>query len=249
MRSSANPVFRRIEKNCPEQLSDVKLASFKGVAIKSLILIMIAITAGIAAPFIFTAIPGALIPVAIAAGLGSFIIVLIGMMSVKMAPAMGILYSLVQGLFLGAVTAILDPIVYENFGFSNLGMSALIGVGAIFGIMFALYYFGIIKVTNRLRGILIGSLLAVFVVSLVIMITGATTTMFNNPGLAIAFSVLMIVLGAFFLTLDFNRAAQLVEMGAPAAYEWQVALGLMVTLVWLYVEILRLIIILVSRNR
>jgi uncharacterized YccA/Bax inhibitor family protein len=70
----------------------------------------------------------------------------------------------------------------------------------------------------------------------------------NSYGLAIGISVFLIIYGALMLTLDFDRAEAIVSSGADKKYEWMVALGLMVTIVWLYIEILRLIMIVASKR-
>jgi uncharacterized YccA/Bax inhibitor family protein len=69
-----------------------------------------------------------------------------------------------------------------------------------------------------------------------------------SSGLGIGITVFLIIYGALMLTLDFDRAETVVSSGADKRYEWMIAMGLMVTIIWLYIEIIRLILILSSRR-
>lgn len=250
MRNS-NPVFSNLEKQKATMvIDDVKAVSFHGIAIKSIICLLVAIGAGILAPTILGNNEGLLYFILFFSGITSFIMVFVGMRSTKMAAPMAIGYSVVNGLFLGILTYVVNIIVYQEFGFANVGLAAIIGTASVFGVMFVLYYTGIIKVTQRLRSIVVGSLIAILVATLLMWLFGMGNLIRGeNFGLSVLFSAIMIIIGALMLTINFDSASKLVEMKAPKQYEWQVALGLMVTIVWLYVEILRLAIILLGRNR
>jgi len=74
------------------------------------------------------------------------------------------------------------------------------------------------------------------------------TTIYIDTSIALVFSAIFIVFGALMLTLDFDRAEMIVSSGAEKSYEWTVAVGLMVTIVWIYVELLRFLMIIYSRR-
>lgn len=154
-----------------------------------------------------------------------------------LAPA----YAVVEGFFVGVVSR-----AYENYqdGIVTLAIGATLGVAAT---MFVLYRTRIIKVTDRLRSIVVGATMGLMlfygVTFLIRLIAGADSVRFlSNAGpLGIAFSVLAAGLAAFNLLLDFDQIDNGVRRGDPKGMEWFAAFGLLVTLVWLYLELLRLI--------
>jgi uncharacterized YccA/Bax inhibitor family protein len=95
-------------------------------------------------------------------------------------------------------------------------------------------------------------LLVFFIIFGILSLFGGTmmTNIMLNPQIALGVGAIMIIIGALMLTLDFERAESIVESGADKRYEWIVSLGLMVTIVWIYIEILRFVAILtMSRDR
>ena len=134
-------------------------------------------------------------------------------------------------------------------------VAAIVATVAIFFGMLFLYSSRIIRVTTRFRKvmytILFGILFFFILSGLLQLFTGFSFMMTSGSfnGIALAITGFMIIYGAFLLTLDFDRAEAIVSGGADKKYEWVITIGLMVTIIWLYIEILRLIIILSSRNR
>jgi len=130
--------------------------------------------------------------------------------------------------------------------------AAIIATTAIFFVMLFLYSSRIIRVTTRFRkimyAVLFGILFFFIGFGLMSLFVDMNAIFGNSYGLAIGISVFLIVYGALMLTLDFDRAEAIVSSGADKKYEWMVALGLMVTIVWLYIEILRLIMIVASKR-
>ena len=111
--------------------------------------------------------------------------------------------------------------------------------------MLFLYRTKVIKVTERFRRIVIGAtlgIMALYLVSIVMSLFGAEIGFINEPSaLGIGFSVLVCALAAFNLALDFDFIEKGTQMRLAKDYEWVAAIGLLVTLVWLYLEILRLL--------
>jgi uncharacterized YccA/Bax inhibitor family protein len=148
-------------------------------------------------------------------------------------------YAVLEGLFVGAVSH-----AYETWqdGIVLAAVGATLGV---FTVMLLLYRFRIIKVTQRLRSIIISAtlgLMAFYLVSWVLSLFDVNISIINSTsGLGIAFSVLAAGLAAFNLLLDFDLIERGAKAGAPAYMNWFAALGLMVTIVWLYLEMLRLL--------
>lgn len=250
MRTS-NPVFRSLEKTTQyESASDI--ASYRGIFFKTLILLLAAVASG----FLFiNALMSGSVPVEsmfgylIGAMIIAFIAVIVGSRSVRFAMPAGIIYALAEGILLGTITALVGAYT----GDWSIPITALIGTGAIFTVMLFLYSSRIIRVTSRMRRIIYGSLLtALLMMVLYGILTFAAPNFIasiSSPSLALVITGVLIILGAFMLTLDFERAEAIVSGGYEKRYEWVVAIGLMVTIVWIYIELLRFLLILSSRNR
>lgn len=156
------------------------------------------------------------------------------------------LYAVLEGLFLGAVSVIINDQFKETY--PGIVMQA---VGLTFGVaiaMFLLYNFKIIKPTQRLRSIISTACLGIFIFYLIDMILyyafniNITITDWTNTSwAAIIFSLFIIVIASLRLIFDYERIEEGAAMGAPKHMEWYGSFGLLVTLVWLYIEILRLL--------
>ncbi len=163
-------------------------------------------------------------------------------------PAIVLTYAALEGLFLGAISFLL-----ANFTPGGVSAGALIGqavlgtIGVFIG-MLVVYKTGAIRVTPKFTRMLVAGMFGV----LVLMLGNLVLGMFGvghgegmglrSPGLmGYAFSILCIGLAAFSFLIDFDAADQMIRAGAPEKAAWGIALGLTVTLVWLYIEILRLL--------
>ena len=206
-----------------------------------------------------------------AAGLGdSWSLVLIGVFGglgvailiafkKEWSPYLAPLYALLEGLFVGAVSAYFEYSVSSaQDGYAG-GYSGIVfqAVGLTFAVvisMYLLYKFNIIRVTQKFRSIILvaTSGIALFYLVCWIMSIGFHSNMpsflFQGSALGIGFSVFVVALAAMNLILDFDMIERGAEMGAPKYMEWYGAFGLLVTIVWLYLEILRLLSKLSSRN-
>jgi len=156
------------------------------------------------------------------------------------APVTAPLYALVQGLFLGAVSAIFEA------RFPGIVLQA---VGLTFGTLASLlmaYKSGLIRATENFKlGVVAatGGIVLVYLVNIGMRLLGFEGMGFihDSGWLGIGFSAFVVVIAALNLVLDFDFIENGVEAGAPKAMEWYGAFGLMVTLIWLYLEILRLL--------
>lgn len=148
-------------------------------------------------------------------------------------------YAVLEGLFVGAISH-----AYETWQ-NGIVLAAVGATLSVFAVMLLLYRFRIVKVTERFRSILVSAtmgLMLFYLVSFVLNLFGVNLSIISSAsGLGIAFSVLAAGLAAFNLLLDFDLMERGAKSGAPAYMNWFAALGLMVTLVWLYLEMLRLL--------
>ena len=162
------------------------------------------------------------------------------------APVTAPLYAIAQGFFLGAISA-----MYEA-RFNGIVMQAvLLTFGTLFALLFA-YRSGLITATENFKlGVVAatGGIALVYLASIVLGFFNIQIPMIHESGIVgIGFSLFVVVIAALNLVLDFDFIESGVEAGAPKYMEWYGAFGLMVTLVWLYIEFLRLLAKLQSRD-
>lgn len=193
-------------------------------------------------------------PFAMIGGLGGLVVVLIATFGRKQDnPALVLTYAALEGLFLGAISFVL-----ANFYVSGASAGALIGqailatIGVFIG-MLVVYKTGAIRVTPKFTRMIVAGIFGVLVLAVGNLVLGMFGVgggeglgLRGNGPIAIIFSLVCIGLAAFSFLLDFDAADQMIRAGAPEKAAWGVALGLTVTLVWLYIEILRLLSILQS---
>lgn len=188
-----------------------------------------------------TAVSG-LYALAIPAFIVGFIVSLVLIFKPKYSGApLVLLYSAAMGVALGGITGLLE---FSNSNFSGIGLQAVVGTAGVFGGMLVVYKTGAVRVTPKFTKWLMGALIGVVVLmvfNLVMSLFGVNTGLRDGGPLAIGFSLLVIGVAAFSLLLDFDQADQAIRAGAPAKFAWYIAFGLMTTLVWLYIEILRLL--------
>lgn len=171
--------------------------------------------------------------------IGGLIVAMVTVFKMEWAAYTAPLYAVLEGLFLGSVSLLFAQ-QYHGIVFNAVTLTL-----AIFAAMFLIYRSGLIKVTHRFRmgvAAATGGIFLIFLASFVLQLFGIRLGLIYGTGFwGIAFSVVIIVIAALNLVLDFDLIERGAESGAPKYFEWYTAFGLMVTLVWLYIEILRLL--------
>jgi uncharacterized YccA/Bax inhibitor family protein len=160
----------------------------------------------------------------------------------QIAKFTGPIYALTMGVGLGVISHIYDA-AYEG-----IVLQAIMATSVVFVVMLVLFVTGAIKVTAKFRGIVVGATLGIFVfylLTFVLTLFGVSIPFFSG-GLGILFSVFIVGIAALNLMLDFDMIVRGTDAGAPKYYEWYGAFGLTVTIIWMYIEMLRLIAL--SRN-
>ena len=170
--------------------------------------------------------------------LGGLLFAIITSFKPNIASVTAPIYAILQGIFLGSICKIFEA------SYPGIASQAVIGTVSIFMVMMFLYRSRIIKVTDRLRSIVIactiGIALAYFVSFIMSFFTASN--LFNVGGaLGIGISLFVIAVAAFNLLLDFDYIERSESHGSPKYMEWYFAFSLLVTLVWLYIEMLRLL--------
>jgi uncharacterized YccA/Bax inhibitor family protein len=187
------------------------------------------------------ALPGsAAWALALPAALVAFVLGLVIAFKQIANPAATLAYGALYGVALGAISEAFNTV------YPGIVMQALIGTFGVFAGMLFVYKTGAIRVTPKLTrwvvGALIGALVLMLVNGLAAWIGGGDGLGLRSGGpVAILFSLVVIGVAAFMLLLDFDAADEAIRRGAPAKFAWYIAFGLLVTVVWLYLEILRLL--------
>jgi len=202
--------------------------------------------------FLAEANPQLAAPLTLVGALGGFVLVMIATFGRKQdSPAIVLGYAVLEGLALGAISLLLTfqvSLAGKSMNAGTMIGEAILGTFGVFFGMLVVYKTGAIRVTPKFTRMVVAALFgAVF-----LMLGNFVLAMFGVGGgqglglrsggpIAIIFSLVMICIAAFSFLIDFDAADQMIRAGAPEKAAWGIALGLTVTLVWLYLEILRLL--------
>ena len=186
---------------------------------------------------------GMMYPAMIGGVIIGFILALIISFKPKTAPYLSPIYAICEGLFLGAISAIL------NEAFPGIALQAVVLTILVAALMLVLYRFRIVRVTKKLASVIMVATISVavfYLVSFILSFFGIYSPAYINGAggsgwIGIGISLVIVVIAALNLLLDFNFIEEGSNYGAPKYMEWYGAFGLTVTLVWLYLEILKLL--------
>jgi uncharacterized YccA/Bax inhibitor family protein len=210
--------------------------TLQGTVQKSFILLFLTI---LSACFTWKTATGIGYPVGIGGGIAGFIVCIVLCFKKEWAPGLAPVYAILEGLFLGAISAIMER-VYSGI----VAQAVMLTFGTFFALL-AAYSTGLIKPSENFKlGIIAatGGIALVYIVTIVLGLFGISMPFIHDSGaIGIAFSAFVVVIAALNLVLDFDFIEQGCAHQAPRYFEWYAAFGLMVTLIWLYVEILRLL--------
>jgi uncharacterized YccA/Bax inhibitor family protein len=177
--------------------------------------------------------------VAIGAAIVALILGLIVSFTQSSNPALILGYAAFEGVFLGTISSLFEGQI------SGIVLQAVLGTAMAFGGVLAVYTLRIVRVTPKLVKYVIAAAIAALGLIVINLVAGIFVPgglgLRDGGTLAIVFSAAMILLGCFFLLLDFDSIEQGVKQGAPAKFAWQCAFGLTLSLVWIYLEVLRLL--------
>ena len=185
--------------------------------------------------------------VLLGSALGGFVFAMITIFKPTAAPWTAPIYAALEGVFLGALSQLIEAQSMLRFGdkYSGIAMQAVsLTCGVLFMMLFV-YATGMIRVTDKLRAGIVtatGALCLFYFLTILLGFFGVHMPLvFSSSPLGIGFSLFVVGLAAFNLLLDFDFIEKEPQSEAPGHMEWYGAFGLMVTLVWLYLEILRLL--------
>jgi uncharacterized YccA/Bax inhibitor family protein len=189
-------------------------------------------------------------PYMLGAALLGFITAMVVISKMQWAAYLAPLYALFQGVFLGGISATYNN-VFAKTAPGIVTQAVLLTFGVAIS-MFFLYRFRIIKVTEKLRSIILTAIIGIFifyVLDFVVRLFGIhIASIHEGTPLGIAFSLFVVVVASLTLLLNFDNIEKGVTAGAPKFMEWYGAFGLMVTIIWLYINILQLLAKLANRR-
>ena len=164
---------------------------------------------------------------------------------VKTVPVTGTIYAIGEGFMVGCISALFDA------AWSGVVLGAFLCTMVTFGMMMILYSTGVIRVGNRFRKFFLSALLGLCATQFLIFLVGlfyrpVWTIFYGSGPIAIIVSVVMVLIASLSILSDLDNTTYTVQNGLPKAYEWRAAFGIAVSLIWLYVEFLRLFAIIAS---
>ncbi|MEV6690162.1 Bax inhibitor-1/YccA family protein [Micromonospora sp. NPDC051196] len=210
--------------------------SIDDVVVKTVLLLAIV---GVSAAAAWTLVPDALLGVAwIGAAVVGLVLGLIISFSRMANPALVVAYALVEGVLVGAISKFFEA------RYPGIVIQAVVATFGVFFVMTMLYKARVIRATPKFtKGLIavMAGLFAVMLINLVLSLFGVNTGLRDGGALAIGFSLVCIVVASLSFVLSFKEVEDGVRMGLPQRYSWVAAFGILVSLIWLYIEILRLL--------
>jgi uncharacterized YccA/Bax inhibitor family protein len=213
--------------------------------------VMIKIVSSFAILLVGAAVGWFLPALALPAALVGFALALVNIFKKKPSPVLVLSYAAVEGVFVGGITSFFESI------YPNIAVQAVIGTLVVVGVTLALFASGKIRASKKATKVFLIAMvgyLVFSVINVILMATGVNSDAFGFRSAPIPFlgglpfgvvlGVLVIIMAAYSLVLDFDSIQTGVKRGAPRIYGWTAAFGIMVTVVWLYLEILRMLAIL-----
>lgn len=230
---STNPVLKSVRDR---SYATDRPVTYANVTYKTVLLVAIT---GLVGAYVYTTISegsGISTGLLIGAMIVGFISVIVGTRSVKLSPYFSLVYAASEGVVLGTVSRMF-AYVYDG-----IVPTAITTTFIVLFVMLLLYSSGVIKVTQKFASFMVVALIAVIIMSLFSLFLP-----FSGPFYYLVVGI-SAVLSALFLLLDFESIKISVEHGMDQRYGWILSLGLMVTLVWVYIEVLRLLAIFASNR-
>jgi uncharacterized YccA/Bax inhibitor family protein len=214
--------------------------TLSGVINRSIVLLLLVVGAAAGVWTYSSANPSVIYPMVMIGTIGGFIVAMVTTFKRSWSPVTAPIYAILEGLFIGGISLVMEQ------RFPGLVLQAVL---LTFGVMFALlaaYQSRIIRPTQTFKSVVVGATFGIVIVYLISMVFQLffhiqIPLIHDNGPMGIMFSLVVVGIAALNLVLDFDFIENGVAQGAPKWMEWYAAFGLTVTLVWLYIEILRLL--------
>ena len=240
-----SPLFSNIQTG-EAVYDDVDRATYKGITIKTVILLLISVliaaVIAFALPTILTNNPMTFYVTLVISSIVGFISVIVGRTSERKAKYASVIYAICEGLFLGSLSAIVEAYV------PGVVATAVFSTIVLFAVMLTLFATGVIRVGSKFRSICFGLTLGAIAIILMVSLFSLFIDYQTYFNIMIGVEVFLVFYGVITLSLNFAEANAVVSMGASKDAEWSVALGLLVSIIYIYIEILRLLALIAARS-
>ncbi|MGL4949483.1 MAG: Bax inhibitor-1/YccA family membrane protein [Anaeroplasmataceae bacterium] len=245
---STNPMFTSVEKNFSGTTENT--ATYGGIAIKTLILILLTCTSAIGSMALLFKIENTWVFTALmlTSSIVGIFVVIMGMSNPAKSRICSIIYSLLQGILVGSFTLFFETII------PGVAIAAVIITFSIFFSVLIIYSLRIVRDMQKFaKFTMIIGMSAMFISLGIMLVSLFNDSLINfitdNIWLSIGLSAAFLLYGALMLFLNFFQCESIVKSGYPKEAEWTASFGLIITLIYIYIEALRLAAILMSRSR
>jgi uncharacterized YccA/Bax inhibitor family protein len=242
---SANPVYRRLMDSDEYRsfTGEYAAATYGGVARKAIFFIALVFVGAFLGLWLMQVNPTVFVTALSISAFSTFFLAILGLMFPGLSKVFGSLFCLAEGMLIGVVS-----LAFEMAA-PGVVLTALLGTVVVLAVVAVLFLTNIVKVNGVFMRFLMIFAISMLVSTLLIWIISLFVETLVFSGMIILVSALSTFLATLYLFFDLERIRQVVEGGAPATLEWYVAFGLVYTMIWLYVELLRLIILIMGRDR
>ena len=236
----ANPALSEKAFDYAIKNSNEETMTINGAINKAIILsLILMLSALVSVYFVLEKNLELLYPAVIVSSIGAVILAIIMAFKKETAKTLSILYAILEGIAIGGISFVFNAV------YDGIVVQAVFFTSADLLVMLLLYKFRIIKLNDKFRSVIFGATLCIAIVYLINFILGffkmSVPFLNDSSPIGIGISVAIVAIASFNLLLDFNFIEQGANMNMPKYFEWYCAFGLLVTLVWLYLEILRLL--------
>lgn len=243
-----NVVFSRAQNL--ERVSG-QVATIQGVGSKTILLVLITLISALATMFILG--PLKVLSAYFIIWIITFVLLMIMSFNPTAARVLAIPYAILEGMTVGAISGVV-AIAIPDAGLLIPGLALSITMTIFLGAS-VLYATGVIRVSGFFRRFMYTLLLGVVITSLVVMIAGFFNSQIYelfygvNSGIALLISIIMVFISSLYVVISLDNATMIVDAGMDKTFEWYAAFGILLNIIWLYYEVLRLLIILSQRDR
>lgn len=240
---SSNPALKQLTNYNPAQTA-TQTMTLQGTINKIALLLLCTLTTAAYAWITVPKNPAMANTLLMVGLIGGLIFAMITIFKADWAPVTAPIYALLEGLFLGTISVMFER-TFEAQGLGGIVKQAVTITFGIFAAMLFAYKSGVIKPTEKFKAGVVaatGGVALVYFVSIILGFFGISVPFLHSAGpIGIGISLVILVIASLNLILDFDMIERGIENHAPAKMEWYAAFGLMVTLVWIYLEVLRLL--------
>ena len=252
MNRSSNPAIRKLGGNAQAfGFGTTEVASYAGIGVKVGIYIALTLVSAILfvalLPTLLVNNPSFALALLIVCVVTALISSFVASFRPHAAGFAGGVYCVTEGAVVGVISALFEAVI------QGVIIMALLATILTLAVVALLYFTGIVRVTTKFRRFVLVALISLLLSQLVffmlsLFVPSVALVFYNNFGFQVVISLIFIVIAALCMFTDFDNMTNIVENGLSKNYEWYAAYGLMVTLIWLYMEFLRLALILASNR-